>query len=574
MIKSFWKKAAALCMTAVMLLAIYPSFNAEAAVPEKIRIGLYYTDSSVGVNTAQTFFDVSAAAGLSVGFMKDDCFTEIYKVAGSSSIYIRKDAYYYNNGTTLKEYTPAVATDPVLAASEKYGPYHIKIGSDYPDALSAEAQASMYRQTGIPAVIAYNNSWQVWAYSFVDEASAQKQIANLIPMMGDAGYTVIMPSTKGIVAVNSQYQPLCYFNSNVAYFWVKPAPENSPSILDIKGKKYRGALEVKRLSNSDMTVINVVAMNEYLYGNVPGEIGGKSPAEAIKAQAVAAKMYAINSMGKHSKTGFDLCATTNCQVYKGYSAEVQSCNDAIDQVADKIITYNGKPALVYYFASSGGRTEDVKNVWNQSYPYLVSVEDKYEKIYTWTKTLSAADVKSVVGSIGNILGISITKTAESGRVTQLAVKGDRSSKPAYFEREKTRVIFGLKSQLYTISTDADVYATTAYNTSAVTAAAGAGVDAAVTQSAVPERKVIQLGDKKVISANGIGNFASSNNKVTILGANGATNKVTLVPENYTFSGKGYGHAVGMSQEGAIGMAKAGLTYDVILTHYFQGTKIE
>jgi stage II sporulation protein D len=571
--KSFLKKAAALCMTAVLLLAILPSFNAEAAVPVKIRIGLYYTDTSAGVNTAQTFFDVSAPAGLSIGFSTNDNFTEIYKETGSSKIYIRKDAYYYNNGTTLKEYTSSSDSN-AASAKEKYGPYHIKIGSDFTDAQSAETQALAYRQAGIPAAIAYNDSWQVWAYSFTDEASAKEQITKLIPILGEVGYAVIEPSTRGIVAVNSQYQPLCYFSSNTSYFWVKPNPENSPSIIDIKGSKYRGALEVKRLTGSDMTVINIVTVNEYLYGNVPCEIGGKSPAEAIKAQAVAAKMFAVNNMGRHSKTGFDICATTNCQVYKGYSAEIQSCNDAIDQVADKIITYNGKPAQVFYFASSGGRTEDVKNVWGSSYPYLVSVEDKYEKIYTWTKTLSASDVKSIVGNIGNILGISITKTAPSGRVTELSVKGDRSSKPTNYTLERTRTIFGLKSQLYTISTDADVYTVTAYNASVVTAAAGAGVDASTVKSTAPEPKMIQLGDKKVISAAGTGTFKSSNNKVTILGANGVTNKVTLVPENYTFAGKGYGHAVGMSQEGAIGMAKAGFTYDAILTHYFQGTKIE
>lgn len=572
--KGFFKKVTALCMAAVMLLTVSPLFKADAAVPDKIRIGLYYKDTSVSVNTAQTFFNVSAAAGLCIGFMKDDFFNEIYKVTGSSSIYVRKDAYYYNDGSTVKEYNPTSNTDTAIADREKYGPYHIKIGSDYTDALTAEAQASLYRQMGIPAAIAYNDSWQVWAYSFINETAAQEQIAKLIPMIGEMGYTITVPSPNGIVAVNEQYQPLCYFNSSIANFWVKPAPENSPSVFKIKGTPYRGALEIKRLSGSDMTVINVVSMNEYLYGNVPCEIGGKSPAEAIKAQTVAAKMYILNSMGKHSKTGFDLCATTHCQVYKGYSAEIQSCNNAIDQVADKILTYNGKPALTFYFASSGGRTEDVKNVWNSSYPYLTSVEDKYEKIYTWTKTLSASDVKSIVGNIGNIIGISITKTAESGRVTQLAVKGDRSSNPAYFDRERTRGIFGLKSQLYTISTDADVYATTAYNVSAVTAAAGGGVDASAMQYAVPEPKVIQLGDKKVISASGTGSIKSSNNKVTILGANGATSKATLVPENYTFTGKGNGHAVGMSQEGAIGMAKAGITYDVILTHYFQGTKIE
>ncbi|MGI6669414.1 MAG: hypothetical protein ACOX4M_08615 [Acetivibrionales bacterium] len=84
----------------------------------------------------------------------------------------------------------------------------------------------------------------------------------------------------------------------------------------------------------------------------------------------------------------------------------------------------------------------------------------------------------------------------------------------------------------------------------------------------------QLGGKKVVTATGVKTIKGSNNKVSLLGADGKLEKVAIVPETYTFTGKGWGHAVGMSQEGAIGMAKAGFTYDQILMHYFQGTKVE
>ncbi|HPV02289.1 MAG TPA: stage II sporulation protein SpoIID, partial [Clostridiales bacterium] len=84
----------------------------------------------------------------------------------------------------------------------------------------------------------------------------------------------------------------------------------------------------------------------------------------------------------------------------------------------------------------------------------------------------------------------------------------------------------------------------------------------------------QLGGKKAVTASGVITVNGVNNKVTIIGADGAVNKAAVVPETYTFTGKGWGHAVGMSQEGAIGMAKAGKTYEEILMHYFQGTKVE
>lgn len=568
MIKHFYKRAAILFVAVAIFFSTSATSFCAGQIPSSVRVGLYYKDSSV--NTALSIFNVSAASGLDIGFSQDNSFTEIYKECSPSMVYVRKDGFYYNDGDMLKEYNPTASSTSTstIAANEKYGPYHIKIGNDFPDAATANAMVTAYRQLGVQAYIAYNDSWQVWVGSYVEEAAAQTDIINLKPAFGEIGYAIVPPSADAIVVVNVQGQPLCIYRSNTAYFQIKPAAENNPPVLNIKGKLYRGALEVRRLSGSDMTVINVVSIQEYLYGNVPAEIGGRSPAEAIKAQAVASKMYVINNMGKHARTGFDVCPTTSCQVYKGYSSEVEQCNHAIDAVKDKIITYENKPARqIYYFASSGGRTEDVCNVWGSSYPYLVSVEDKYEKIYTWTKTLRASDVRAKLPQLGNILGIDITKTAESGRVTQLSVRGESKRDPELYALERTRTLFSLDSQMYTINTDADVYI-------AATDASAANVlaDSTAKDETVPLKT--QLGGKKVITASGVVSLKASNNKATILGADSLTKKTTLIPETYTFTGKGWGHAVGMSQEGAIGMGKAGKKYDEIITHYFKGTKID
>lgn len=593
MLKNLIKKCAVLVIAAAMIFSSSVVSSGADNVPDTVRVGLYFTDSSV--NTAQSIFDVSAAAGVQIGFFRDNKFTQILTDTIPSTVYIRKDEYYYDTGSGLKEYSPSSSK----ASGTKYGPYHIKLGNDLPDAKSAAAQVASYRNAGISTYVVFVDAWQVWAGAYENEAAANKDISVFKSALGDVGFSVVKPAPARIVATDAKHQILCIFSSGSAFFRIRPAPENNPNVIKIKGTPYRGAVEVKRLTGSDMTVINVVSIQEYLYGNVPPEIGGKSPAEALKAQAVASKMYVINSMGKHGKTGFDVCATTGCQVYKGYSVEVPSCNQAIDEVKDKIITYNGSPAKhIYYFASGGGSTEDVKNVWGSTHPYLVSVEDKYEKIFNWTKTLSASDIRARLPQIGNILGISIVRTAESGRVTQLSVTGASRGEPVYYSNEKCRTLFGLNSQLYTITTDADVFASTLSNKANAAAAIAADATAEVpvqegneaqisdasekTEEDKPQSPLpgisdplrTQLGGKKVITSSGVKALGGSNKKITILGADNKVSKVPMVAENYTFTGKGWGHAVGMSQEGAIGMGRAGFTYDQILTHYFKGTKIE
>jgi len=526
--KKTLKIFAALMAFVVLFLTTNTISSGDSQTQTYIRVGLYFNDTSV--KSAMPCYNLSAASGLDIGFMKDSNFVEICKRTDSSNIAVKKDDSYY-----------------------------IRIGADVPDAVTANALASAYIQQGVNAQIAYNDSWQIWSVAYPNEADAIEGIENIGQKLGGIQCTVIKPSTNRIAVTDAQSKPICVFQSSSLYLTIQPSAQNNPRIFKIEGKPYRGVLEIRRAEPGFLTAINIVKIQEYLYGNVPAEIGGRSPAEALKAQAVASKMYAINSMGKHAKSGFDVCATTGCQVYKGYSVEVEACNKAIDEVYDKIITYNGQPARqIFYFASSGGRTEDVRNVWGSSYPYLVSVEDKYEKITTWTKTLRSSDLKNMFPQLGNILGISITKTAASGRVTELAVRGENRSDPAVYTLEKTRTVFGLKSQLYTISTDADVYV------------ASSGGE----EGSISEPRLVQIGGMNVISSAGVSKVKSSNNKVTVLGAEGVQKNVALVPETYIFEGKGWGHAVGMSQEGAIGMANAGMKYDEILTHYFQGTKVE
>ncbi len=517
------KKTAAFVLLMIFLFTAVSFTSAEFNIPETIKVGLYYNDSSHS-NTAVASFSISAKDGLAIGFFEDNKFTEIYNEEKDSSLTVSRD-----NSVSI-----------VLDGKSS-------------DLDEVNDKIKAFKKKGIEAYPVYDDSWQVWSGLFADEGTARQQLENIQEELGEGEGDIAKAKANRIAVLDASGKPLSVFGSDTAYFRIKPLPENDPEVLSINGKQYRGSIEVRRLTGSDMTVINVVKLEEYLYGNVPPEIGGNSAPEALKAQAMASKMYAINNIGKHKKTGFDVCATTHCQVYRGYSAEIPSANKAIDETEGKVITYEGKLATqIFYFASSAGRTEDAVNVWGYPYPYLKSVEDKYEPIYTWTKTLSASDVKAKIPDIGNVLGMSILKTSEAGRVTQLAVRGDSRDDPALYNLERSRTVFSLDSQLYTITTDADVY---------IASASGDTLKA-------------QLGGKKAATVNGTKTISPSGKKVYVLGADGKTKAIPLVPETYTFSGKGWGHAVGMSQEGARAMGKAGIKFDDIITHYFPGTEVE
>lgn len=527
---------------------------AAVEVPDKIRIGLYFE------GTAVSSFTVSAQKGVEVGYYSGSNFVSIYSEPTMSGLTIRKDAYFVNAGGKLTEYK---LTDKTIPQGEKLGPYHIKVGKDYADINSANMAVSDLKSKGIPAFIVYTGIWQVWTGFYTDQNTAQADLmGNIQPKVFGTALSVIQPTSTGIVITTGAGDNVVIFGTDITKLVVRPLKENTPYVFKLNGNDnltYRGELEVRRFTGSDMTLINVVPSEQYLYGVVPAEIGSGSHMEALKAQAVAARTYMLNNLGKHGKYGFDLCATTSCQVYKGYKGEYASTNKAVDETAGKKLTYNGKPAQVFYFASSGGRTEDVKNVWGSDIPYLKSVEDKYESKtswhYNWEVKLSAQKISETLKSrgydLGEILSMTVTKTSETGRVTELVIKGTKGQR--IYTREGCRTVFSLDSQWYTITSDADISV----------------------RSADDSVKKTQIAGSKVMTASGLKDLPKGNSStIKVLGADGQKKTISAVPQNYVLTGKGWGHAVGMSQEGAKGMAKEGYNYEQILTHYFPGTKVE
>lgn len=145
----------------------------------------------------------------------------------------------------------------------------------------------------------------------------------------------------------------------------------------VNGKAYRGRIEVFVNNRGTLTVVNVVKMEDYVRGVVPNELG--FPAlEAQKAQAVAARTYAIKNIGQFSAQGFDLLPTIRSQVYNGFSSENADATRAVNDTRGVIATFQGKPIIAYYTSTCGGRTEDVENIFDSNEPYLRGVECSLE----------------------------------------------------------------------------------------------------------------------------------------------------------------------------------------------------
>lgn len=160
-----------------------------------------------------------------------------------------------------------------------------------------------------------------------------------------------------------------YFDLQTNYAVIK---QNAGGFVSVKGKWYRGYFIVYNLSGT-ITVINKVDIEEYIRGVVPSEMPRSWPYEAHKAQAIAARSYALANLGKRASHGYDLKDTPEDQAYGGASAEALNTNKAVKDTEGIVLIYNLKIIPAYYSASAGGQTSSSADVWTRNLPYLQSV---------------------------------------------------------------------------------------------------------------------------------------------------------------------------------------------------------
>lgn len=198
-------------------------------------------------------------------------------------------------------------------------------------------------------------------------------------------------------------------------------PGAAPLVVD--GNAYRGAVLVHR-QGGKLTVVNRLPLDRYLRGVVPWEMPDDWHPEALRAQAVVARSYALATL--EPGTLFDLYADTRSQVYGGVQAEAATTNLAIGSTAGRVLTWNGRVATTFYHSTSGGRTVSVAEAWPRAtpVPYLVSVQDPHDRI---SKHHRWGTVRLTPAQVGKKLGVRgvrdlVVARGPSGRVTEVKLK--------------------------------------------------------------------------------------------------------------------------------------------------------
>ncbi len=305
-------------------------------------------------------------------------------------------------------------------------------------------------------------------------------------------------------------------------------PRGSDNRITVNGKPYRGITQILPYG-LNVQLINIVYMEDYLKGVVPPEIGKRSDneIEAVKAQAVAARTYAMAHLQQYPSEQYDLKSSIYDQVYEGSSVEDKLVNKAIIATAGIVVTYEDKLIEAYYHSTCGGMTDDIAHVWDRkSIPYLKAVKDdgacSWSKYYSWQEHFTEKQLRGRVEQylsgdrgrdflIGKITDVTISERSPGGRVARLLIHTERDVYRFY--RDRIRWVIGRTSNpdLILPSDNFDV----------------------------------------IISRD-------SNNDIT----------------DVVFKGNGYGHGVGMCQCGAIGLARQGVLFDNILEKYYVGAQVK
>jgi len=255
-------------------------------------------------------------------------------------------------------------------------------------------------------------------------------------------YKIQAPSTKNILSEgkNLKTTVIAYKdgiliggkNYNFNRIFIKPA---SKSLITVNGQKFRGEIELIKKENNSLLVVNHIALDDYLKGVLYHEVSHYWPIEALKAQAVVSRTYALYHIQENRNKDYDLGADIYSQIYGGRFSERYRTNKAIESTRNEVLTYEGKIFPTYFHATCGGHTEDASLLWNINILPLKGTACSFccgSPHFKWHYVLSQEELKDKLVKAGykieKIKEIVILGRDSSGRVINLEIISDNNKK--------------------------------------------------------------------------------------------------------------------------------------------------
>ncbi len=450
----------------------------------KVKVGLYFDTGSR--DTSLDHANLLNAVGSGYKFGYYDATRNFVEVG-------------YTSETAI---TMVMDTNTAIDSGAVVGCYHILLDGTYQSFDEAYAAASQCG--GFPAY--YSGAYRV----LVGQYETQKLAEVAMSQLGISG-TAYSASNRCVVVVRTSDAKILFeFDCGSEYdLAVSPQSSSGKAITWFKNVKYYGDFIYRRNGGEQLTVINVVDIEDYVKGVIPYEMSASWPVEALKAQALCARTYVASHFGSYSSYGFDVTNDTYCQVYLGTNSATAASDAAVEATAGIYILYNGSPISAMYCSSNGGATEDSENVTGSAVGYLRGKVDSFEAAAasinghsSWSYTLT----RSEIAQRANVRGFSI------GAVQDIEI--------TYSD---TGNVIGIKL------TDAS-------------------------------------GRSATFSGSSCYNFCISG-----LGLDSISFEIDEGQNSVTFVGSGWGHNLGMSQFGAYAMANTyEFTYDQIVNFYYTG----
>ncbi|MCP9815962.1 SpoIID/LytB domain-containing protein [Synechococcus sp. GreenBA-s] len=333
--------------------------------------------------------------------------------------------------------------------------------------------------------------------------------------------------------------------------WLEPVPSaDSDPALWLQKRRYRGRLQIRPV-NEQLQAINVLPLETYLPSVVGSEMPASWPLEALRAQAVAARTYALK--GRKPGAAYDLKATVASQMYKGLEAETASTRAAVADTRGLVLTYGDSLIDAVFHSSAGGVTESSGDLWPRQLPYLVSVPDfdQTSPVREWRQPLDPAKLRQAFAEIGGAAAIQVLATTASGRVRQARVVGPAGQLVLTGPQLRSRL--GLKSTFVRFELQPLLPGPTALSLPGLEAGplpAGSGALTLPAQAPLDASQPLPFP------------------------AAGGMPAAPPAPQLLVAVGRGFGHGVGMSQWGAFAMASRGTGFEQILRHYYRGTRLQ